>query len=540
MKFLKALSLRSKISVAFCVILIVIMGVINVAVKGYIVEPMILEKLQSDSKQMKIFLDVYYPGDWEIVGDRLLKGGKEIDNKFFDQLTNVTGAKYTLFNKNKRQSTSVVKADGTRPIGVAAMPGVWETVSESRVFNNVADVVGTKMQTVYRPATDKNGKVVGMLFTGIPRTVATHFSFLLLVLFALLGVIGLVVFWTISTAISQALQQMASDIDESAATMTDASDGVSAAAKALADDATKSTSAVQTTSSTIEEISSMAKQNADNTTVANEIMTVVTSLIKKANDSMKQLIDSMKEIDEASRETQKIVRTIDEIAFQTNLLALNAAVEAARAGEAGAGFAVVADEVRNLAMRSAEAAKNTTEMIENNAKKIQTGVSLVETTSQIFFETSSKTEKVSSLMGGIQAASAEQSKGVELINESVLKMDSATQHVAASSEEMAAATLEMVENTEKLALTVAKLTRLIKGKKSAAEDAREKEVQAKIEVHDKEVRSLRSMQKTIEAKSQKPEKKIFTAKSKPSGAKNVALPEKIIPFDERESNFKDF
>jgi methyl-accepting chemotaxis protein len=151
----------------------------------------------------------------------------------------------------------------------------------------------------------------------------------------------------------------------------------------------------------------------------------------------------MAEITKASEDTQKIVKTIDEIAFQTNLLALNAAVEAARAGEAGAGFAVVAEEVRNLAMRAAEAAKNTANLIEDTVKKIDTGSHLVERTSTAFSQVSGNTDKVGVLVSEISQASQEQARGIAQVNKAMADMDRVVQQIAASAEESAAAAEEL-------------------------------------------------------------------------------------------------
>jgi methyl-accepting chemotaxis protein len=152
---------------------------------------------------------------------------------------------------------------------------------------------------------------------------------------------------------------------------------------------------------------------------------------------MDKLMLSMREIAGASEETQKIVKTIDEISFQTNLLALNAAVEAARAGEAGAGFAVVADEVRNLALRAAEAARNTSNLMTDIVSKIRAGEQLVKTTNQEFVEIKTSSHKVVELMGGIATASVEQSQGIDQINTAIQQMSSVTQNNAASAEELA-------------------------------------------------------------------------------------------------------
>ncbi len=207
-------------------------------------------------------------------------------------------------------------------------------------------------------------------------------------------------------------------------------------AERLAEASSEQAASGEETSSSLEEMSSMTKQNADNANTANNLMKDANKVITSANTSMGHLTNSMGEISTASEETQKIVKTIDEIAFQTNLLALNAAVEAARAGEAGAGFAVVADEVRNLAMRAADAAKNTADLIEGTVKKIKEGVDLVETTNQGFAEVAESSSKVGTLLGEIAEASGEQAQGIEQINIAVSEMDKVTQQNAAGSEEL--------------------------------------------------------------------------------------------------------
>jgi methyl-accepting chemotaxis protein len=160
-------------------------------------------------------------------------------------------------------------------------------------------------------------------------------------------------------------------------------------------------------------------------------------------------------------ETSKIIKTIDEIAFQTNLLALNAAVEAARAGEAGAGFAVVAEEVRNLAMRSAEAAKGTANLIEGTVKKIKDGSDLVTATNKAFTEVATSASKVGELVSEIAAASNEQAQGIEQVNKAVTEMDKVTQQNAANAEESASASEEMSAQAEQMRGIVGELIAIV-------------------------------------------------------------------------------
>ena len=248
------------------------------------------------------------------------------------------------------------------------------------------------------------------------------------------------------TSMSDAFVQTAAAADQ----VGSASGQIASSSQQLAEGSGEQAASLEETSASLEEMAAMVKQNADNANQANRLMQESEQVVKRATQSMGDLTGAMTGISDASEETQKIIKTIDEIAFQTNLLALNAAVEAARAGEAGAGFAVVANEVGNLAMRSADAAKNTAALIEDTIKKVAGGSSLVEKTGGEFKEVAESSGKVSVLISEIDVASSEQSKGVEEINKAVAEMDKVTQQNAANAEETASASEEMSAQTQEL------------------------------------------------------------------------------------------
>ncbi|HSR36668.1 MAG TPA: methyl-accepting chemotaxis protein, partial [Desulfurivibrionaceae bacterium] len=204
----------------------------------------------------------------------------------------------------------------------------------------------------------------------------------------------------------------------------------------LSDGASTQASSLEETAASLEEMTSMTKQSADNATSGNQLIQQTKGLVATADIDMRQLTTSMQEITAASRDTQKIVKTIDEIAFQTNLLALNAAVEAARAGEAGAGFAVVADEVRNLAQRAAQAAKETAAMIEATVHKIEAGDALAHKTGATFSQVTSDIEKVSAIINDITQASREQANGIDQIHGAIGNINTVTQQTVDSAHDL--------------------------------------------------------------------------------------------------------
>jgi len=240
-------------------------------------------------------------------------------------------------------------------------------------------------------------------------------------------------------------------VSEAVSQVTSASGEISGGAQSLAEGANEQASSLEEVSSSLEEMSSMTKQNADNSNQAKILATEAKEAANLGDASMKKMAAAIQEIKTSSDNTAKIIKSIDDIAFQTNLLALNAAVEAARAGEAGKGFAVVAEEVRNLAMRSAEAAKNTANMIEESVKNADGGVKITEEVAKSLNQIVDRVGKVGDLIAEIAAASNEQALGIEQVNTAVAQMNQVTQQNAANSEESASAAEELSSQASELA-----------------------------------------------------------------------------------------
>jgi methyl-accepting chemotaxis protein len=239
------------------------------------------------------------------------------------------------------------------------------------------------------------------------------------------------------------LRQALSHVSGASRQITAVSGQISKSSQALSSSATSQASSLEEVASSLQEMSSMTRQNASNAKEARNLSEGARATAGNGVESMKRLSAAINRIKASSDATSKIVKTINEIAFQTNLLALNAAVEAARAGDAGKGFAVVAEEVRNLALRCAEAAKNTSSLIDVSVRNAESGVTINREVLSNLREINDQVNKVSDVMAEIALASNQQSQGISQIAASVEQMNDITQQNAANSEQSAASAIEL-------------------------------------------------------------------------------------------------
>ncbi len=412
-------------------------------------------------------------------------GSFETDNPTLKQHLNTCEEPHRLFHAGLAKAKQLIgegKAEEAQKLYDDQIAPASEKISATlHEMCNLGDqAVATMLQNekqVLGPVKQTQEKVAGLLkqIVDINRGVASSevknaqsnaaFLKILSLVAMIVGVIlALGLGLLISRGINRALRRIVDGLTSGSEQTASAAGQVSSASQSLAQGASEQAAALEETTSSIEEMSSMVKQNAANANEATNLAASATADADTGTQAMGQMSKAIDDIKKSSDETAKIIKTIDEIAFQTNLLALNAAVEAARAGEAGKGFAVVAEEVRNLAQRSAQAAKDTANMIAESVKNADNGVSINKEVAQTLNKIAEGSRKVNDLVAEIAAASNEQAQGIDQINTAVGQMDQVTQSNAANAEESASAAEELSSQAEELNGMVGQLQAMVGGK----------------------------------------------------------------------------
>ena len=538
--------------------LLIVMG-ITYSTTGLFISNKSLTKLADYSVQMKLSgdyqsLTTYSTlqfGTLSLQNNQLLdRNGTPISehSNMLDEFASTHDVAATIFQRDgddfTRIITSIRKEDGTRAVGtkLGKTSAAYQPIMNKELFLGQANILGIPYETAYDPIIDENGEVIGIFFVGIPmdeveaiiKTANTeNITFTGSILIVML-VVGTLLTWFLSTKLSNRLTSIIERLSHGSNQVDASSTHLSSSSQQLASASSEQAASLEETTSSLEEISSQIKNNAENSQSAEAALKESQPLLEQGVNAMKRLNEAMAEIKEASNETSKIIQTIDDIAFQTNLLALNAAVEAARAGEAGKGFAVVAEEVRNLAQRSAEAARNTSNLINHSQESSMRGADVAGEVSDNLIRIEKSIKSINDLVIEISAASVEQAEGIEQLGSVMSDMDRIVQDNASSSEETASVAEQLSSQASELSQVVMEMDSMVGTNSAALTETKEtlkrntspKPVAQLSPVNDAQNRDLSSKDKEF----------VSEGESKYSNSSEAEL---LIPFDDDE-NFDKF
>ncbi len=349
----------------------------------------------------------------------------------------------------KTYDAAIAAFSGTKGLDVSTADGMVKDLD--RPATDAIDALVLRLQAV----------LVDVRETQKASVASTVRASVIIVSILFPAILGVVVFIIRDTR--REMEELTIRLTHAAAGTASASGQVAISAQSLSQSATEQAASLEETSASMEEMASMTRRNAENSQTAAGLMGEVDVRVKESNQALNEMVAAMASIQMSSQQVAKIIKTIDEIAFQTNILALNAAVEAARAGEAGMGFAVVADEVRNLAQRSAQAARDTADLIEASMAKAQDGTRKVEQVAASISGITGSITSVKGLVEEVSVASRQQSQGIDQVAQAIAQMEKVTQTTAATAEESAAASEGLSTQAENTLAVIQRLEALVGG-----------------------------------------------------------------------------
>lgn len=472
----------------------------------------------------------------------------KFENKEINTILENLKPNHQLFHEKIKQIKTLV-AQGNKEEAINNLSSLQEVMSKTfsyigeilaitdkvdETYSKMSDQALVKNMETYSKARDIVEKLVKDIQeeasrNGSSAIKTTSLAILIyIVVFSLGAVLTVLISVVISITVNRIVRDISSRIKEGALQVSSASEQVAQASQSLASSASEQASSNEETSASLEELTSMIQQNAANSSQAEQMMKETQGTIANCVTSLNKLLEYMDTLKKASTNTAGIIKTIDEIAFQTNLLALNAAVEAARAGEAGKGFAVVAEEVRRLAQRSAEAAKNTQQLIEDAIKSSEYSIHESAHVYDALQKVKEIADRVMTLISEVSTASNEQSKGVEQINTAVMEINKSTQEVAANSEESASASEELSAQANELLTLVMQLEALV-----GSTTTKSVNDEYKVIHYTSDNKSKRQVPK--DKGDRRRTKNIALPKTgEKTAQENVISPEQVIPLDEND------
>jgi methyl-accepting chemotaxis protein len=350
--------------------------------------------------------------------------------------------------------------------------GASDSTEAGRKFGEEAQTLATEIQALQTKQFSADRERAASVYTNMAIVLAICLGVTALIAMAVLVLVR---------RINATLTSAAAELREGAEQVLGTSGQVAGSAQQLSRGVSEQAASLEETSASMEEMSSMTKRNADNSHEAARLMAEAETAVSGANETLGEMNTSMANIKESSRKVAKIIKTIDEIAFQTNILALNAAVEAARAGEAGMGFAVVADEVRNLAHRSAEAAKDTTVLIEESIARADRGAARVERVGASIGEMTKSVMSVKTLIDQVSEASRQQAHGFHQVAQALSQMEQSTQVNASTASQSASAGEQLRHQAERSLAAVERLEEFVGRTEAAAALERPAETEGHVE-----------------------------------------------------------